>query len=297
MRALVTGCSGFLGGHVARHLSAQAGMVVSGFDLRPDDDAGFPVLQGDLGDLDAVARACRGADVVVHFGGVGDVYLAADQPDLARRSNVDGTRNVALAAADAGARVVYASSWEVYGPPVSDPIDERHPCNPGHVYAVTKLGGEEALREVHRARGLPIVILRLGTAYGTRMRPNSVFTRFADAARRGAPVTVQGRGQQWRQFTHTGDIARAVWLAAGSSEADATLNITSDEVITILQLAETIADLYGAAITFAPAREADPPAAHISSAEALRVIGWRAEVDFHQGLSRLLDDLDTPRGS
>jgi nucleoside-diphosphate-sugar epimerase len=297
MRALVTGSSGFLGGHVARHLSAQAGMIVSGFDLRPDGDAAFPVLQGDLGDVDAVTRACRGMDVVVHFGAVGDVYLATAQPDLARRSNVEGTRNVALGAADAGARVVYASSWEVYGPPVSDPIDESHPCNPGHVYAITKLGGEAALRDVHRTRGLPIAILRLGTAYGTRMRPNTVFIRFADAARRGDPMIVQGGGGQWRQFTHAADIARAVWLAVGSSEADATLNITSDELITILQLAETIAERYGAAITFAPAREADPPSARISSAEALRVIGWRAEVDFHQGLSRLLDDLDTPRGS
>jgi nucleoside-diphosphate-sugar epimerase len=295
MRALVTGSSGFLGGHVARHLAAQAGMEVSGFDLRPDDDAAFPVLQGDLGDLDAVTRACRGMDVVVHFGAVGDVYLATAEPDLARRSNVDGTRNVALAAADAGARVVYASSWEVYGPPVSDPIDEGHPCNPGHVYAITKLNGEAALREVHRAQGLPIAILRLGTAYGTRMRPNAVFIRFADAARRGDPVIVQGGGGQWRQFTHAADIARAAWLAVGWSDADATLNITSDEQTTILQLAEAIAVRYGAAISHAPAREGDPPSARISSAEALRTLGWRAAVEFRDGLAKLLDDLDAQR--
>jgi nucleoside-diphosphate-sugar epimerase len=51
----------------------------------------------------------------------------------------------------------------------------------------------------------PIAILRLGTAYGTRMRPNAVFIRFANAARRGDPVIVQGGGGQWRQLTHTAD--------------------------------------------------------------------------------------------
>ncbi len=291
MRVLVTGSSGFLGGHVARHLSQAAGMEVSGFDLRPDPD-GFPVLQGDLGDPDALARACRGVDVVVHFGAVGDVYLATEQPELARRVNIQGTAHVAEAAADAGATLIYASSWEVYGPRAYDPIDERHPCNPGHVYAVTKLGGEKAIRTVHASRGLPVVILRLGTAYGTRMRPNAVFPRFADAARRGETLVVHGTGQQWRQFTHASDIARAVRLAAGSGLDDATFNITADQSVTVLQLAETIANRYGAEVGFTEAREGDPPSARISAAAAMRALGWRAEVDFDAGLDELLDDLD-----
>jgi nucleoside-diphosphate-sugar epimerase len=296
MRILVTGSSGFLGGHVARHLSEVAGMEVSRFDLLPDPD-GSRVLQGDLGDPDALRRACRGVDVVAHFGAVGDVYLATEQPDLAHRINVDGTANVARAAADVGARVVYASSWEVYGPPVYDPIDERHPCNPEHVYAITKLGGEEALRAAHASSDLPVVILRLGTAYGTRMRPNAVFPRFANAARSGAALVVHGTGRQWRQFTHATDIARAVRLAAESGLGDATFNITADQSVTVLELAEMVAARYGARVGFSEAREGDPHSARISSAEAARVLGWRAEVGFSTGLSELLDDLDARHGS
>jgi UDP-glucose 4-epimerase len=292
MRVLVTGSSGFLGGNVAHHLSTQAGMAVTGLDLRSDPGAGIPVLQGDLCDPDTAVRACRGQDVVVHFGGVGDVYLADERPELAQRANVEGTRTLATAAADAGARFVYASTWEVYGPPRSDPVDEGHPCDPGHVYAATKLAGEQALHDVHRARGLPVVSLRLGTAYGPRMRPNTVFSRFADAARRGEAITVHGTGAQWRQFTHALDVARAVRLAAEPGPEDVTLNITSDQRVTVLELAETIAARYGAPVTFAESRAGDPPSARISSAAALRVLGWRAEIDFSTGLSQLLDDLD-----
>jgi nucleoside-diphosphate-sugar epimerase len=297
MRALVTGSSGFLGGHVARHLSEVAGMEVSGFDMRPDPSGAFPVTVGDLADLASLARACHGVDMVVHFGGVGDVYLATEQPDLAHRTNVEGTANIGKAAAEVGARVVHASSWEVYGPPAYDPLDERHPCHPGHVYAITKLGGEEALHAARATCGLRVVILRLGTAYGTRMRPNAVFCRFADAARRGDALVVHGTGRQWRQFTHATDIARAVLLAAGSGIDGGTFNITADDSVTVLELAEIIANRYGAEVTFADAREGDPHSARISSAEALRVLGWRAQVEFRQGLSELLDDLDSRHSS
>ncbi|MGP8161725.1 MAG: NAD-dependent epimerase/dehydratase family protein [Candidatus Dormibacteria bacterium] len=293
----MTGSSGFLGRHVARHLSGEAGMEVSGFDLRSDPDARFPVHRGDLADVDAVTRACRGVDVVVHFGGVGDIYVAEAHPDLAWTANVTGTQNVAMAAADAGARLVYASTWEVYGETVADPIDEHHPCNPAHGYAATKLAGEAALRAVHLERDLPVVILRLGTAYGPEMRPNTVFRRFADAARRGEPVVVQGGGHQWRQFTHAFDIARAVRLAVAAGLDDSTLNVVAERCVTVLELATTVAERYGVPVRHAAAREGDPPPARISSAEALRVIGWRAEIDFHEGLSRLLDGLDTRRSS
>jgi UDP-glucose 4-epimerase len=293
MRVLVTGSSGFLGQHVSRFLASDPSREVSGFDLRPSPGGAFPTVEADLCDVDAVRRAVRRVDVVVHLGGVGDVYLATDRPELAAEANVVGTTNVAVAAAQAGARVVYASTWEVYGPPVSDgPVDERHLCRPGHIYGATKLGGEHVLRAVHEHDGLAAVVLRLGTAYGLDMRPNTVFSLFADAARSGRPLTVQGSGRQWRQFTHTSDIARAVSLAIASDAGYATVNIVAEECVTIRSLAEAIADRYGATVTFGPERRGDPPSALISSDEAARLLGWHAQVAFGEGLTELLDDLD-----
>jgi UDP-glucose 4-epimerase len=292
MRVLVTGSSGFLGQHVARWLATDSSRDVTGFDLRPSPDGMLPTVEGDFCDLGAIRHALRGMDVVVHLGGVGDVYLATDQPALAAQANAVGTTNVAVAAAEAGARVVYASTWEVYAPPTSDPVDERHPCRPGHIYGATKLAGEHVLHAVHAHDGLPVVILRLGTAYGRNMRPNTVFSLFADAARAHRPLIVQGSGEQWRQFTHTSDIARAVALATASDAGDATLNIVADECVTIRALAEMVANRYHASVAFGPERRGDPPSARITSAEAARTLGWRAEVVFEQGMAELLDDLD-----
>ncbi len=291
MRVLVTGSSGFLGRQVALHLSSDHEVETVGFDLIPPLDDAFPAIEADLCDPEALGRACQRANVVVHFGGVGDVDAATRHPDLAARANVAGTRSVAEAAAAAGARVVYASTWEVYGPAVYEPVNEQHPCAPRHVYATTKLAGEDALGDVHRRDGLPVIILRLGTAYGPGMRPNTVFRRFADAGRQGEALQVQGAGSQWRQFTHTSDIAGAVRRAV-DSDLTCTLNIVADEATTILQLAEIVAARYGVAVRFDAERPGDPPSARITSEKAAQVLGWHAGVDFHHGLTQLLDQFD-----
>jgi UDP-glucose 4-epimerase len=292
MRVLVTGSSGFLGRQVAVHLGSEQGLQVVGFDLRPRPDVGVATIVGDLCHPAILRRACEGVDVVVHFGAVGDVDVATSDPDLTQRTNVLGSRNVAAAAVAAGARVVYASTWEVYGPVQYQPVDEGHPCAPHHVYARTKLAGEEELREAHRRHDLPVVILRLGTAYGPGMRPNTVFRRFADAARRGETLRVQGTGQQWRQFTHTADIARAVSLVLASQVTSGTVNIVAEESVTIRRLAEAVAWRYGASVSFGPERPGDPPSALITSAKAAELLGWRALVAFSDGLSDLLAEFD-----
>jgi nucleoside-diphosphate-sugar epimerase len=292
MRVLVTGSSGFLGRHVAEHLVSQAGYEVTGFDLRPGQLGGLPTTEGDLCDLDAVIRATRGMEVVVHFGGIGDVDVATERPELAAKANIVGSANVAIAARKTGARVVYASTWEVYGPPLYQPVDERHVCDPGNVYAATKLSGELMLRAAHRSDGLPVVILRLGTAYGLGMRPNSVFSRFCDAARTGQPIVVHGTGSQSRQFTHASDIVRAVQLGVESGQDDLTVNIVSQEQVTIRELAEMVSSRCGVPVKFGRTRPGDPHSARISSADATRILGWSAEVDFVVGLSELLVNFD-----
>ena len=296
MRVLVTGSSGFLGRHVAEHLASLAAYEVGGFDVRPMRHDLFATTVGDLCDLDAVERAISGADVVVHFGGVGDVDVATEHPELAAAANVVGTMNVAMASQRSGARVVYASTWEVYGPPRSDPVDEQHPCDPGHVYGATKLAGEQMLRAIQRSDGLPVAILRLGTAYGSGMRPNAVFSRFADLARDGKPITVHGSGRQWRQFTHTSDIVRAVELAAESDREDLTLNVVADEAVTIRELAEIVSSRYGVPVAFGAERHGDPPSSTISSAQAGLLLGWSAQVAFRDGLGVLLAETDAAAG-
>lgn len=289
MRILVTGAAGFLGRHVAGRL-LEDGHDVTAFDQRPVDDDVRMVI-GDLTNPEAVAEAVAGSDVVCHIGAIGDVYLAASDPSLAAAVNVLGTSNVAQAASRVGAKVVYASTWEVYGTPQYEPVDEDHPCAPDHPYSITKLAGERMLLATGHLQQLPVVALRLGTAYGPGLRPNSVFRIFIDKAKRREPITILGDGSQARQFTHATDIARAFSIAATSELHGLTLNTVAEESISVKQLAEAVIARYPTDLTFGPARQGDVPPAVVTSVRIGQALGWRAEISFDEGVNSLMDSL------
>jgi nucleoside-diphosphate-sugar epimerase len=210
--------------------------------------------------------------------------------DTAAMGNVVGTANVMEAALRNGVKkVVYASTWEVYGEPQYQPIDEKHPCRPDHPYNITKLAGEQIVLSYDRLKSVPAIALRLGTAYGRGMRPNSVFSIFIRRARQGESITIKGSGSQARQFTHTRDIAQAFLLTLESSLHGEVFNIVSPEEVSIRQLAEMVVERLPTRIVFEEARAGDVPSARISAEKAQRVLGWKAVVSFHEGLGDLLD--------
>lgn len=290
MRVLLTGAAGFLGRIVARHLTDE-GWSVTGFDRRPGTDLKLDWVVGDLTDAGCVREAAAGHQVICHLGGIGDVYLAAEDPAQAASANVVGSAHVAAAARTTGARVVYASTWEVYGDPHYEPIDEDHPCRPDHPYSITKLAGEQMLLAASELEGVPVLSLRIGTAYGPGMRPNSVFRVFIDRARRAEPITIQGDGSQSRQFTHAKDIARAFARACVSDLSGTALNCAAPESISIGRLAELIVARYPTDILFGEPRPGDVRTALISSDRAREQLGWKAEVPFDEGISHLLDEI------
>ena len=290
MRIVVTGAAGFLGTHVVRRL-VEDGHVVTGFDQELVSHPEVRPLRGDLRDPESMDGALKGQEAICHIGAIGDVYLAAREPALAASVNVTGSAQVAVAAARHDARVVYASTWEVYGPPVYEPIDEDHPRNPDHPYNITKLAGEQILLAADHLHGVPVLSLRLGTAYGTGLRPNSVFRLFIDRARRGEPIQIQGGGAQGRQFTHASDIARAFSLGCASDLHGTALNVVSPETISIKELAEMVVSRYPTELSFGAARPGDVAPAMISASRANELLNWRPAVSFEQGLAELMDDV------
>jgi UDP-glucose 4-epimerase len=287
LKAVVTGAAGFLGSHVADVL-AERGTDVIVLDLA--DNPKHRTVRADLMEQGALEQAFRGADVVCHLAAVGDVYLAGEKPYLAAQVNATGTANVCEAAIKAGVpRVVYASTWEVYGTPQYQPLDEKHPTNPDHPYNITKLAGERlALAYGHLRKGLVVSALRLGTAFGTRMRPNSVFSLFIDRALRGEAITIQGTGQQGRQFTHARDIGSAFALAADRAANGSVYNVVGDEFVTIKQLAETVIAQIPGKIIYTEARAGDVPTAKVSSELIKRELSWKPKVAFADGLAEIV---------
>ncbi len=289
MKILVTGAAGFLGRNVVNNLLAD-GFSVTTFDQADHNLDGARPIVGDLLDVEGVKAAVAGNDAVVHIGAIGDVYLAGERPALAAAVNVEGSANVAEAALAADARVVYASTWEVYGTPHTDVITEDHACEPDHPYNITKLAGERLLLAADHLRDVPVVALRLGTAYGSGLRPNSVFRIFIDKAKKGEPITIQGDGSQFRQFTHADDISRAFALACRSDLRGEVFNIVAPEPISIKQLAETVIARHPTEISFGEARPGDVPPAHVSAEKAARLLGWESQVSFEDGMNRLIDE-------
>ena len=287
LRGVVTGGAGFLGSHVADVL-AEAGHDITVVDLNLS--AAHRSVVADLGDPAGLASSFRGAEFVCHLAAIGDVYLAGEKPPLAAKVNVVGTANVCEAALSSGVpALLYASTWEVYGAPKYQPLDEQHPTNPDHPYNITKLAGERiAISYGHLRQGLRVVALRLGTAYGTRMRPNSVFSIFVQRAKRREPITIQGTGDQVRQFTHARDIGRAFLMALAGAKSGAIYNVVSDESVTIRQLAEQVVAAIPTRLEFAPPRQGDVASARVSAARIEKDLGWRAQTRFRDGLAELI---------
>ena len=291
MKILVTGAAGFLGAILTKHL-LEDGFEVTTFDQAEHNIEGAKPIVGDLLDVEALTAALSDHDAICHVGAIGDVYLAGENPQLAASVNVVGCANVAQAALKTQARVVYASTWEVYGTPHTDPVDEEHPCDPDHPYSITKLAGERLLLAADQLNDVPTIALRLGTAYGPGLRPNSVFRIFIDRARKGEPITIQGDGSQFRQFTHADDISRAFALACRSDLRGEVFNTVAADPVTIKQLAELVVNRFPTELSYGESRPGDVHPAMVSSEKAARLLGWKADISFEEGVTRLLDSAE-----
>ena len=270
----------------------DADWEVTGFDINVFEEPGIRSLRGDLTHSESITRAVGGNEVVFHVGAIGDVYLAGEHPEQAARVNVEGTSHVIDAAVKNGSRLIYASTWEVYGEPIREPVDETHPTAPDHPYSITKLAGESLVLAAAHLKDLSALSLRLGTAYGSGLRPNSVFRIFLDKARKGLPITIQGDGSQGRQFTHASDIAHAFELAATSMESGLALNIVDHQTTTIKELAELIIERHPTDVSFGPARPGDVAPALVSAEKAGEVLGWTPAVAFKQGLDEFMASVE-----
>lgn len=287
MKVLVTGGSGFLGKNLIQHF-IQKGWEVINFDIIPC--AGINTICGNLENLNDLLTATNEIDYVCHFAGVGDVYLAEEKPYIAASANVVGTANVLEACyRNHIKKLVYASTWEVYGIPKYTPIDEEHPCNPTHPYNITKFAGEMMVQTYRQHRNLNTVILRMGTAYGIGMRANSVFSIFINKAIEKKPIIIKGDGKQFRQFIHAKDIAEAFEKVIMSDTNETVFNITGKEKVSIKELADIVVKKIPTEVIYEEARKNDITPSEISSKKAEKILNWIQKVKFSDGLKELIN--------
>jgi len=294
MRVLVTGGGGFIGSHVVDRL-LEKGMTPRIFDLSaspyhsPLEVETFTGSITDPANLDLAMRDC---DAVIHLAAVADVGHVHADPVLAEEVNTRGTLNVLEAACRAKVgRVVYGSTTWVYSDCVEQEVDEETPIPaPRHLYTATKLAGETYCAGYTELFGLESTILRFGIPYGPRARAAGVVAKFTDLAFEGKALTIAGDGSTTRSFIYVEDLADGIVAALAPEAAGRTYNLSGDEIVTILEIAERVQEnTDNCEIVHTPPRPGDFPGKVISNERALEELGWRAETSFKEGVRRYVE--------
>lgn len=299
--AVVTGGAGFIGSHAVDLLLSRGYRVRAidnlsgGRELNLAHHGDNQDLIRDFRDIREIApddKAFASATSVIHFAGIGDIVPSIERPLEYMSVNVQGTAQVLEASRHAAVKkFVYAASSSCYG--LADtPTREDHPIRPQYPYALSKYQGEQAALHWHQVYGLPVNVIRIFNAYGTRSRTSgaygAVFGVFLRQKIAGEPFTVVGDGTQTRDFLFVTDVAKAFLAAAETDKVGEVWNLGAGNPQSVNHLVE----LLGGSVVHIPKRPGEPDCTWADTTKIMRDLDWRPEVSFEDGVARMLDQLD-----
>jgi UDP-glucose 4-epimerase len=306
-RVLVTGGGGAIGSNVCDELvlaGADEIVVLDNFVRGRRENLAWArehgnvrLVDGDIRDRALVRELTEGIDLVFHLAAI-RITQCAEEPRLALEVLVDGTYNVVEAAAEAGVRkVIASSSASVYGLADEFPTSERHhPYANDTLYGAAKVFNEGLLRSFHAMSGLDYVALRYFNVYGPRMDVHGLYTevlvRWMERIDGGRPPLVLGDGSQTMDFVYIGDVARANLLAAEADVTDVAYNIARGTETTLLELAEMLLAVMGSelSVEHGRPRAVNGVTRRLADTRLARdELGFEAEVDLEEGLTRLVE--------
>jgi UDP-glucose 4-epimerase len=300
-KAIVTGGAGFIGSHMVELLLDKGFDVIAIDNLSNGSLDNVKIFKDNPGycfekiDLSRPfdEKLFDGIDYVFHMAALADIIPSIEEPVKYHESNVTATIRVLEACRKAGVkRLVYSASSSCYGIPDRYPTDEKAHVMPEYPYAFLKYIGEQYVLFWHKIYKLPVVSLRYFNVYGTRGRTNgtygAVFKVFLKQKLEDMPLTVVGDGTQTRDFVYVTDVVKANLLAAESGIDGEIINIGHGRPQSINYLAKLI----GGPITHIPKRPGEPDVTHADIAKAKRLLGWRPEVSFDEGVKVMIDNID-----
>lgn len=301
MKVLITGGAGFIGSHVAKvclragHSVIVADNLSTGSTVNVPEGARFYLVDIGSAEIERLLQLER-PDIVDHHAAQISVTLSTRDPLADARINALGLLNLLGACARSGVRkLVYASTGgAIYGETDVLPTPEDHPAAPPSPYGIHKLLGEHYLRFYRLQHGLDSTVLRYANVYGPRQNPDGeagVVSIFISRLLRGEQPTLFAYPDQpegmLRDYVYVEDVARANLLAmqAGGGEC---LNIGTGQATSTGALYREIAALMPGAPEprRADARPGDLRRSCLHVARARQVLGWKPEVNLHEGLSR-----------
>lgn len=303
---LVTEIAGFIGSSIARALLSRGERVrgVDNFATGKRENIAeilnrIDFREADINDLDAMREACSGVDFVLHQAAIPSVPKSVLDPLGNNRANIDGTVTVLMATLDAKVkRLVYAASSSAYGNTPKLPKHEEMRPDPISPYAVAKLASEHYMISFYRCYGLETVCLRYFNIFGPRQDPSSpysgVLAKFTTQMLRGEQPTINGDGEQSRDFTYIDNAVEANLLACSAPAnkvAGQMFNVATGRRVTLNETFKVLQDLtaYHRQPKCGPVREGDVKHSLADISKAEEGLGYRPLVDFEEGLKRTVD--------
>jgi dTDP-glucose 4,6-dehydratase len=301
-RALVTGAAGFIGSHLSEYLLERGFSVVGMDNLITGDVANIEHLTGR--DFVFVKHnvtqyiALEGAlDYIFHFASPASPIDYLRIPIQTLKVGALGTHNALGLAKAKKARLLLASTSEVYGDPLVHPQREDYwgnvnPIGPRGVYDEAKRFAEAITMAYHRVHGVETRIVRIFNTYGPRMRVEDgrAIPAFMSQALRGEDVTVFGDGSQTRSLCYVSDLVDGIFRLMTSDVVEP-VNIGNPEELTMRALAEKVVALAGSRsrIAFRPLPIDDPKVRQPDITRARTLLGWEPKVSLDAGLPRTLE--------
>lgn len=305
-RFLVTGGAGFIGSNLVGYLLKHQAKKVRVLDDFSNgykhnltefmSHPAFELIEGDIRDLDTCVRAMDGMDYVSHQAALGSVPRSINDPATTNAVNVNGFLNMMIALKNSSTvkRMVYAASSSTYGDSQSLPKVESVIGKPLSPYAVTKYVNELYADVFAATYSTDTIGLRYFNVFGPKQSPNGAYAAviplFMQALKDDKPATINGDGEQTRDFTYVDNAVQANVKAffAEKEAANEVFNIACGERISVNQLWQFLQEAANSTLrpVYGPPRQGDVRDSLADISKAARLIDYQPEVTVREGLKR-----------
>ncbi|MBC5775459.1 SDR family oxidoreductase [Pontibacter sp. KCTC 32443] len=302
-RVLITGGAGFLGSHLCDrfikegyHVIAMDNLITGNLD---NIEHLFKLKDFEFyhHDVSKFVHVPGKLDYILHFASPASPIDYLKIPIQTLKVGSLGTHNLLGLAKAKGARMLIASTSEVYGDPLVHPQNEDYwgnvnPVGPRGCYDEAKRFQEAMTMAYHMHHGLETRIVRIFNTYGPRMRLDDgrVLPAFLSQALRGEPLSIFGNGSQTRSFCYVDDLVEGIYRLL-LSDYPMPVNVGNPSEITIKEFAEEICNLTGVElkVEYQPLPKDDPQKRQPDITRAKEILGWEPKVDRAEGLRRTLE--------
>jgi dTDP-glucose 4,6-dehydratase len=300
---LITGGAGFLGSHLCDRLLAEGHRVICMDNLLTGNLNNIAHLRART-DFEFINHNITRhidlsgpVDYIFHFASPASPIDYLELPIQTLKVGSLGTHNVLGLAKAKGARILLASTSEVYGDPLVHPQVESYwgnvnPIGPRGVYDEAKRFAEAMVMAYHRFHGVETRIVRIFNTYGPRMRPKDgrIVPAFCCQALKGEPMTVFGDGSQTRSFCFVSDLVDGIFRLMMSDQTNP-INIGNPRELSVMDFALTIKELTGSdsSIIHKPLPEDDPKVRQPNIDKAKSLLDWEPRMRLEDGLRLTID--------